>query len=295
MADDLIPPPSPARVDRKGDPPKLLEPPVAPPAKDAEPAPPPGPSRYRSRFGVIAGVLVGILLVAGGITAALVVSQANEDRDAARWSPWRPKAEDGQSAARQIAEHVQRKYRLANGDQLALVASSPLEVSNIPLTVALRTAAVGGDIKMIEGDHAVMYTLNGLGPNGTISKGKPSAERMLLARREALELALYTFRYVDDVDVVVALLPPPRPPTKAEETTATEVSKPALFFRPGDLKRQLELPLDVTIPTRTPRPETIPSNEKARIQGLTGKNLFLASFRQAQDARAFLVLDRFPD
>ena len=93
-----------------------------------------------------------------------------------------------------------------------------------------------------------MYTLNGLGPSGSIRGGKPSEERHLLLRREALELALYTFRYVEDVDLVVALLPPTPPEEKTAKNGATasttdETPTQALFFRPGDLEPQLEIPL----------------------------------------------------
>ena len=93
--------------------------------------------------------------------------------------------------------------------------AGPLEVFDVPLEVALRTAPQGGDIDFVDG-NGLMYTLNGLGPKGSVRGGKPSEERHLLLRREALELALYTFRYVEDVDLVVALLPP-RKMTAAEE------------------------------------------------------------------------------
>jgi hypothetical protein len=141
-----------------------------------------------------------------------------------------------------------------------------------------------------------MYTLNGLGPKGSVRGGKPSEARHLLLRREALELALYTFRYVEDVDLVVALLPPKPPEKKKDGTTATTEDTPtqALFFRPGDLEPQLEIPLRATIPATTPRPETIPAAESRRIDALTRGNLFLASFQQGQDQKAFLVLDRLP-
>ena len=126
------------------------------------------------------------------------------------WSGWRPTADDGEKAAAQIADHVGRKYRLADDSQLVGVEGGPLEIDalglTVPLEIAMKTAPQGGDIKFIEG-NGLLYTLNGLGPKGAIRGGKPSTERALLLRREALELALYTFRYIEDVDLVVALLP----------------------------------------------------------------------------------------
>ena len=56
--------------------------------------------------------------------------------------------------------------------------------------------------------RTVLYRLCGLGAQCAINKGKPSNERGLLLQREALELALYSFRYLDGVKNVVALMPP---------------------------------------------------------------------------------------
>jgi hypothetical protein len=174
------------------------------------------------------------------------------------------------------------------------VQSGPLEIQDVPLSVALRSSPTGGDVEFVDG-KGVMYTLNGLGPRGSILSGTPSEERHLLLRREALELALYTFRYRDDVDIVVALLPP-QPPTAATAALQQPPKTQALFFRPGDLRGQLDVPLRATIPPQTPRPETLAlgSEEARRIEDLTRSNLFLASFQQSQDTSAFLVLDRMP-
>jgi hypothetical protein len=139
-----------------------------------------------------------------------------------------------------------------------------------------------------------MYTLNGLGKHGSIEGGKPSEERHLLLRREALELALYTFHYARDVDMVVTLLPPP-PPKAGEDETSTDLPPvQALFFRPGDLAGELGVPLSTTVPPKTPRPEQIDlaKPEFKRIDALTRSNLFMASFQQGQDASVFLVLER---
>ena len=265
-------------------------------AHDAASTPVRADPPYRSRFGLALGALLGIAIATLAIGAAVYVGTSGNNGAPDGWSAWKPGSDDGVGAAKEIATHVGRKYRLADGNQIVGVQAGPLEVFNVPLEVALRTAPQGGNIDFIDG-KGLMYTLNGLGPKGSVRGGKPSEARHLLLRREALELALYTFRYVKDVDLVVALLPPKPPDEKKNGTTAaaaTDSPTQALFFRPGDLEPQLEIPLRATIPASTPRPETIPPAESRRIDALTRGNLFLASFQQGQDQKAFLVLDRLP-
>ena len=248
-------------------------------------------SPYRSRFGFLTGALIGIALavIAGGVMAA---TWSGGSSAPSGWSNWKPTAEDRIDAVKQIAEHVGPLYRLGDGNQLVAVQSGGLEIADVPLSVAIRSSASGGDIQLIDG-KGVMYTLNGLGPRGSIVRGTPSRERHLLLRREALELALYTFRYRDDVDMVVALLPP-APPNEANPQQ--DAPTQALFFRPGDLRGELDVPLNSTLIPKTPRPETfaLDGAEAKKIEALTRDNLFWASFQQGQDASAFLVLDRLP-
>jgi hypothetical protein len=258
--------------------------------------PPRTESPYRSRFGLLLGGLIGIAIATVAIGAAVYVGTGGNNGAPDGWSSWKPDSDDGVGAAKEIATHVGRHYRLADGNQIVGVQAGPLEVFDVPLEVALRTAPQGGNIDFIDG-KGLMYTLNGLGPKGSVRGGKPSEARHLLLRREALELALYTFRYVKDVDLVVALLPPKPPAEKKGKTAAAssqDAPTQALFYRPGDLEPQLEIPLNATIPPKTPRPETIPASESRRIDALTRGNLFLASFQQGQDQKAFLVLDRLP-
>jgi hypothetical protein len=308
MAKDLIPPPSPAgRPEPEssesagriaaglwsgGERPAegaVQEEDAARPAAPAALA----PSPFRSRFGFVVGALIGVAFAVVGLGVVLALD-ASERAAPDGWSDWRPAGEDELAVAEQIADHVGVKYRLGDADQLVAVQSSGLELADRPLEIALRTASVGGDIELIEG-HGVMYKLNGLGKDGSIPSGRPSEERLLLLKREALELALYTFRYADDVDMVVALLPPSPPKARQEQQTAGQLPPfPAMFFRPGDLRGELGVPLESTLPAAPPRPEQIDLKkpEFKRIDALTRGNSFTASFQQGQDASLFLVLDR---
>ena len=141
-----------------------------------------------------------------------------------------------------------------------------------------------------------MYTLNGLGKNGSIPGGSRRSERRLLLRREALELALYTFRYAEDVDMVVTLLPP------------LARRRPARTSRPRPAAAGAGAVLPARRPARRARraarrdgPAADAAAREARprrargasgIDALTRANLFTATFQQGQDASVFLVLDR---
>ena len=208
----------------------------------------PARRRYRPRFGFVLGALIGVALRRDRHRRRARRERRTTDGTPSGWSAWKPSADDDAGARpKQIAEHVGPKYRLGDADQLVAVDAKPLELDGRPLNVAMRTAAVGGDIELLDG-KGLMYTLNGLGPNGSISGGTPSEQRHLLLRREALELALYTFRYRSDVDMVVALLPPAPPAKGKEEASATLPPVQALFYRPGDLSGELGVPLATTIP-----------------------------------------------
>ena len=56
--------------------------------------------------------------------------------------------------------------------------------------------------------------LCGYGQNCSIASGQPSVERHTLLRREAVELALYTFKFLPNIDSVSVFLPP-RPDNSA--------------------------------------------------------------------------------
>jgi hypothetical protein len=305
MAKDLIPPPSPAgRPEPEsseslgriadglwsgGDEPRAArqaEPDAGAARQDAQAL---GHSPYRSRFGFVVGALVGIAIVVAAL-GSFVALNASEEPAPDGWSPWHPAGSDVLETAQQIADHVAVKYRLDDKQQLVAIRASGLELAGRPLSVATRAASDGGDIQLLEGD-GVMYMLTGLGKNGSIRRGKPSEERHLLLRREALELSLYTFHYADDVDMVVTLLPP-SPDAPASAGGLPELR--ALLFRPGDLQGELGVPLETTVPPQTPRPAQIDlkTSEAKRIDALTLSNLFTGSFRQSQDASLFLVLER---
>jgi hypothetical protein len=284
MAEDLTPvPPSPAAPTIEPSAPesrkrKLLERPLRRERRG-------GGSR---RF-LVAYLILGVVFAGAAVTfGMLVMTGAGQGGGGGddRWSNWKPTA-SGAAGVEQIASFVSQRYRLPSGKQLvAVMADKPLVQQEIPVsTVAIEEGtkdSVGDPNYTLHdtgGDY--MYVLCGLGQNCAIPEGTASVQRHRLLRREALELALYTFRYVSGVDSIIAFLPPPR----GQEPTSV------LFFRKPDFKVHLSRPLQETLRgEKPPHMDRIPKSEGRVIDQLTTRNLFKYEFTQGPDASAILVL-----
>jgi hypothetical protein len=318
MARDLIPPSSPAgRPDPDGPQydggvPNLIELPPEPARSAAEPAQAPvyTPSAFRNRFGFLVGALAGVVVAAVMVAVVVIWQDSGDPAEQAglakNWSKWQPSDSSMDSGAAQIAEHVGHEYMQA-GKQLVTVTANPIADG---LTVALQPSS--GNITQITGP-AIVYELTGLAKDGSILGGKPSTQRLQVLHREALELSLYTFRYLPDVEMVTVMLPPPPASTEAsakptptpaagattlsttesnspciDNPDGTNPCKSALFYRPGDLRQQLQMPLGFTLKAKAPSPDDLSPSEAKAIDSLTLSNKFLWLFQQ-QQGRLVLV------
>jgi hypothetical protein len=259
-----------------------------PEAGGVAPVEPPAAVPHAARFQVFTGVLIAFALAA--VTAAILVASGGGDGTsndgAATWSAFKPSSDGLDTGTREIAEYVGRRYRLPAGQQIVAVTGGPLELQGLPMRIAVRhSPADGGQIDLV-GGRGVLYRLCGLGPKCAIATGKSTPARGLLLQREALELALYSFHDLKDVENVVVFMPPPK--GKSPEL--------ALHFRRGDVTGQLARPLRATLPALVPTPATIDkSPEKPFVESLTLGNIFKVTLTQAnQEASVFLVLDPVP-
>jgi hypothetical protein len=242
-----------------------------------------GPRPHRLRFVVIYAIL-GVAL-AGAITG-IVIYAGRAIKPAAAWSAWKPSG-GGLGAAKQIADHISGTYHLPSGQQLVDVIAKPPSVSPsssqaIPIHyVALRgTNGQIDQVTPVSSSDSVWYSLCGLGQACSIATGKPSVERGTLVRREILELALYTFKYVGGVKDVVAFMPP----TPGNQPTL------AVYLQRSDLSQQLKLPLDQTLSPKVPLPATISSREQQTIDATTQSRVYKYTLTQFQTGEAAIVL-----
>ncbi len=226
-------------------------------------------------LGIVAGFAIAAFLLALGVS--------RPDPEPA-WSGFVPQATVDRSAASVIADYVGGAYRLQDGSQLVAVSASLPTFQGVPVAAIAVQAPQGSvqqDVRVIDAKKAIAYVLCGLGKKCAIASGKPSVERDRLLRRESLELALYTFRYVEGVDTVLAYLPP----KKGSNPDLT------MLYERADFQAQLAVPLGRTLSDRVPGVDSMPIGEQAAIDRLTARWRYAFAVQQLQDGSPVIVLN----
>jgi hypothetical protein len=202
------------------------------------------------------------------------------------WSSWRPSGGDALAGAREIAQRVSARYRLDSGSQLAAIQEHPPVVQGLNLeAIGVRRTRGNGKldpyIALYGGRRTLIYAFCGLGRNCAIP-GTDTTGIDHLLRREALEVALYSFKYLDGVDQVVSLLPP--------VPGSSETRSSAVFLRKAQFSDALTHPLRDILPQAPPPPSRVDTNQANLIDALTGDHTYPAQFEPLPDGDAILVL-----
>lgn len=261
------------------------------------------PLPHSRKFAAVTAALATIAIAA---VAAAVVLLVRGGSSAAHftWSTWSP-SQGGLEGELQIADEVAPFYRAAPATQLAVVT-----VKNVSATGSEQVAVrdpTNGTLSALNGTTAI-YNLCGLGPGCAITTGTPSSSRLLLLRREALELSLYTFKYISGISNVVAILPPAhmsttnpqkltaKPPAPRTPTTTTSTVDLAVVFQRNNLASFLGTPLRNTLPEQVPPlPSQMDSAPEAELVSVvTSQALFTQQLVQAEDGTSVLELDPQP-
>ncbi len=259
------------------------------------------PSPHSRKFLVAMVALFALAAAAIAVSVAVLVSPRSSGSGPA-WSAWSP-PDSGVAGEREIANEVSPYYRASPSSQLVVVTARNISDTGTTTQLALRDPT-SGTLSAISGTSAV-YTMCGLGPSCAISTGTPSQARLLLLRREALELALYTFKYISGVDNVVAILPPGRtqvtgqltskPPAPGQAASTTPIDLAVVFQRAG-LQHFLTVPLRNTLPEQLPPTvsQMASAPEAELVSVITAQALFTQQLIQAQDGSNVLVLSPQP-
>jgi hypothetical protein len=217
-------------------------------------------SAYYTRFSLAYTVL--IMLAAAGVAALVLILLHPAATHSPPWSKFVPTG-SSLDMERQIATRVSSEYKATPGSRLVTVFPGPLQAPGVvqgdngPQSVQVPVSLIAvqpdvstgqkeqGDFTFFQPDSTVGYEMCGFG-DPQQNCGVPAASQAdpeQLLHREALELALYTLKYVPGTDAVVTYLPPtanPQAPTRA------------VFVTRKDVKESLHLPL-----ARTLKPQQI--------------------------------------
>jgi hypothetical protein len=251
------------------------------------------PTVLRGRF--VLAYLVLAVFAGIGIGAAVVLAD-RPTSSAPAWSTWKP---EGSKATfdDQIARYVSSRYRApTTGNPLVAIIPGPPTITFAGQELAVRNVVIQDDpqgdrdgFRVLDVNRSWMYQLCGLATTCSLPQGTLSADDLELLRREALELALYTFKYGDDVDTVITLLPP----NLGEADTTDDDAAVALFFEKSALRTALEQPLNKTlVSARPPQGTVLDPRESLIVERLTADRLFLYRFQPLQAGSALMHLLR---
>jgi hypothetical protein len=238
------------------------------------------------------GYMVVVLMVGAVlVTLAVITRGGSSSSSTSAQVAGIPVKESGFQRAREIATEIGRQYRGENGEQIVAVTAQPGEVSGLPLQyIALRHGRnrplTEGDVSVIDPGETALFSFCGLGGQQNCSlPGEASADRMMLLRREAVELSLYTFKFLPEVETVVSLFPPvPRGEGQPSQTFA-------VYFQRRHLESLLGQPISKTLPERGPFAQgDITPGEAETINRLTETRVFTSSFEQLQTQGVILNL-----
>jgi len=228
--------------------------------------------KFSLAYGIVAAVfvfgLLGTMMAVAGVRPGAP----------ARWSAFKPSG-DRLQRAQSIADYVAPGYKLDDQQQMVVVSARDAGVGSQPIQFV---AVPGRDqYEIINGTQTIAYEMCGLGEHCAISSGTPSTDRDRLLRREALEIALYTFKYVGDTDAVVVFMPPP--PGAATSW--------ALLFQKQNYRPELGHPITKTLTEPAPDPSALASSsERDIVEQLTSRTRYAYKVQDVNGAPV-LVLD----
>jgi hypothetical protein len=244
--------------------------------------------------------------------AALFAGHHSTRRSSISWSEWAP-ADGGTAGAGEIAAHIAPFYRASTAAQMDVVTLVNIANPNLAATtpgptsgleLAVETGSSPSSVALL-GGNTIAYNICGIGTSNCALAGTPSSPRLLLLRREALELALYTLRYIGGTQNVVVLLPPARTqvastlgPTRPTSASPTRSIGLAVLFDRQELAPLLARPLGSTLAPFPPFVSQLPlwqsSEDAGIVDQITARGLFSQRIEQLQDGSHLLLLTELP-
>jgi hypothetical protein len=237
------------------------------------------------------------LVGAGAILALLWAVGLDRTEDRA-WSTWEPTAE-GEARLWEIADHVGATYVDVDGRPIVQLLAAPPYISQVTdegvTRISIDGVIVSGRASdrsdaragVFQAGSAFMYILCSTGENCALTPAQNRSDTLgLLLQREILELALYTFKYNDDVDQLLFFLPPF---TTLDRTgRRPEQVKTVVYLERDDVRAALASPLDETLPGSAGR--VTDARDRAAVLSFVRPKLFTFAPEQGPQGLTLLTL-----
>ena len=235
---------------------------------------------HKGRFALVYGLLAAAI-AAAAVGVVLVTTGGNDKGSGgaagsdSEWSAWKPDG-GGLGAAQQIANYVGKEYKSESGQQLMTIlaqsarfptvltdANGNVGVSTVPLAGIVVHSKNGNEAAPVNGHNSTMYNLVCAAKKACkTAPGEATLARSLLFRREVLELALYTFKYIPSFDSVLFLL-------RSDSSKEPEV----FYFRRSDLESQLSVPVRNTL-GKVPKDDQLSRRERLTVSRVVTPHAF---------------------
>jgi hypothetical protein len=239
---------------------------------------------YHFRFSLVYALLAAV--AAASVVVLVVVLTRPDAAKAQKWSTFEPTGSPI-AKVRQIATQISSEYKLptrflqsASGQQVSV----EVPISSVAVEADASTGKhEEGDFTAFDGGSTVAYQMCGFGSTlqncGIVSE--VTANRGQLLRREALELSLYTLKYVPGTNAVLTYLPSP---------ADAQTPDTAVFVVRKDVARILDQPLARTLTLAKQFLGGTP-DEGAQVDTLTLPRLYTYDYQTLPgDGTAILVL-----
>ena len=243
-------------------------------------------SSYRFRFGLVYVLLA--MLFGAGVGAFVVLTTRPAPEPEPEWSAWQPTGSP-EARLRQIADRIPQSYT-QGGKQLTVSTAQPLSITTeqgeVPINTVFvlpdtsRGLAEEDDIDRFAGDAVASFALCGVGGKACAMAGQASAARLTLIGRQALELSLYTLKYVDGVDSVMVFMPPA--PNGQPSGT--------VFITRDDVGPELRRPLTQLLPNASPTVGGLNEVEEGHVLRLVEPRTYAYEVQPAPDGSLLLAL-----
>ena len=198
------------------------------------------PSRFRNRFGFLIGALAGGFVASRSCWPSCFSTRQRRGGRGPRSQLVQVAAVGHLARGRRDGDRRARRRRVQASQRQQLVKSARARSGSTSRCVRRRGRSASSAAR------ACSTRSTGSARTARSRAARRPRRGCSSLRREALELALYTFRYLPDVDMVVTLLPPPppeaerrRPPRAASGRSRPHATRAACApssTGPGDLK-----------------------------------------------------------